>query len=89
MCSCKTIKPLLPTYQTDDYKGLKKVNEFFIKDSMLFIFSNQDMSGCLIDVLKFDHSSDDTSYFGVDKKNYSLLSRTVQGMTVQDSIEFL
>ena len=88
LCSCKTTKPLLTTYQTNDYNGLKKVNEFFIKDSMMFVFSSGDMSGCLIDILKFDHATKDTSYFRVDKKDYSLLIRTSQGKVVQDSIEF-
>lgn len=86
--SCKTVTPRIPIYQTDDYNGIKKIDEFFIRDSLLFFFSNGDMSGCLIDVLKYSHASDDTSYFKIEKRSYSLLYSTKQSKNIQDSIEF-
>lgn len=61
-------------YQTESYHGFKAFKEFFVRDSLLFYFTNGDMSGCVVGIMKYDHTSKGIDYYRPDKKNYSLLS---------------
>lgn len=77
------------TYQTEGYQGFKAFKEFFIKDSLLFYFTNGHTSGCVVGIMKYDHKSKSVDYYRSDKKNYSLLSGAVKTEKVAaDSVMF-
>lgn len=76
-------------YQTDSYKGFKAFKELFVKDSLLFYFSNGHMSGCVVTIMKYDHTSKGLDYYRPEKKYYSLLSGAMKtGRIASDSMLF-
>lgn len=79
----------IEVYQTDNYNGIKRSKTFFVKDSLLFYSSNEDMSGCRAIVLKYHHSNGGKEYYVMGNKAYALLSgAAVDGLENGDSLMF-
>jgi len=79
----------ISVYQTDNYNGIKRSKEFFVKDSLLFYSSNEDMSGCRTVILKYHHRDGKKKYYILDNKSYSLLLGAVtNAFANRDSLMF-